>query len=300
MSIIHYIDLFFQKTLVPLNYLRMKNNPAEAALIDELKERVRKLPIPNNANFIHNQWLRNILEFKKCILSKDPKNFFQWSIVRKTMFIGNALFTLREWFYLRQNNWNKWKKAITEKNYVYTEPFILYPKSSGNLIHYAYHLAKFEDISGKKIKDFDFIFEYGGGYGGICQLVYNLGFKGKYIIFDLPILSALQTFYLKMNGIEKSVLCLDDINKIKKMVPKKGRKLFIATWSLSESPLEIRKKVYPIIQQMDAHLIGYQDYFGEIDNHKYFKDYQEKLDKFKWWNEEIAQLRRNFYLFGFK
>lgn len=300
MATTQFIDLFFRKTLVPLNSLRTKNNPFETALINELREKVRKIPIPNNPDSIHHKWVRGVQEIKQAILSKNPKNFLQWDVIRICMFIGNALFILREYLYLRQNNWNKWKKAIVEKKCVYTEPFILYPKSSGNLIHQAYHIARFEKISEKEILDFDFIFEYGGGYGSMCQLIHNLGFKGKYIIYDFSILSALQNFFLKINGLEDNIFCLDNLNKVKKMAPKKGKKLFIATWSLSESPLQIRKKIYPLIKEFNAFLIAYQGQFGEVDNRKYFENYQKGLGKLKWWNQKIIQLKGNFYLFGFK
>lgn len=298
-KIIRYIDLLLRKTLVPLNSLRVKTNPFEVTLINELREKVKKISISHSPDAIHNKWVRGVQEIRQAILSKDPKNFLQWDVIRICMFVGNALFILRDYIYLRKNNWNKWKKAIIEKNYVYTEPYLLYPKSSGNLVHQAYHLAKFESISGKNINDHDFIFEYGGGYGGMCLLIHNLGFKGKYIIYDFSVLLALQNFYLKMNGLESNIFCIDNLNKVKKMIPKKGKKLFIATWSLSESPLEIRKKLYPILKLMDSHLIGYQDYFGNIDNHKYFQDYQAKLSKFKWWSQEIPQLKNNYYFFGF-
>lgn len=308
MSALQYIDLFFRKTLVPINSLRIKRNPIEKKLIEGLRQEIRSIHMPKKIGLIHNQWLGNMIKLKKEILTKDPKNFLQWDIIRKTMFIGNAIFTIKEFFYLRTNNWNQWKKIILEKNFVLTEPYILYPGSSGNLIHQAYHIAKFEEISGKKIKDFDFIFEYGGGYGSMCQLVHNLGFKGKYVIFDLPIFSALQTFFLRMNGLtvesanlskKSKIFCLSDINNVEKIIPKKGRKFFIATWSLSESPLQIRKRSYPLIRTLDSHLIGYQTHFAEVNNHKYFADFQKDMDKIHWWNREIPQLKNNYYLFGF-
>lgn len=299
MTVTYFIDLFFRKTLVPLNRLRIKTNPLEADLIKELKMRASSTAIPNKISSVHDQWLGNIIRLKQQILSDNPKNFLQWDLIRKTMFIGNALFTLREFIYLRYHNWNKWKKAVVEKNFLFTEPYLLYPKSSGNLIHYAYHIARFEDISGKKIKDFDFIFEFGGGYGGMCLLIQNLMFNGKYIIYDFPILSALQGFFLKMNEVENNTFCLDNIDKVKKTIPKKGKKLFIATWSLSESPLQIRKIINPLIKDFDAFIIGYQRQFGGVDNHKYFKNYQKSLGKLKWWSQEIVHLKGNFYIFGF-
>lgn len=309
MSALQYIDLVFRKSLVPFNNLWIKNNPADKELIEELRKKANEISMPTKTELADSQWLGNILKLKKQILAENPKNFLQWDVIRKTMFIGNALFTLREFLYLRQHNWTKWKKAIVEKNYVFTEPYLLYPKTSGNFVHQAHHIAKFEQISGKKIPDFDFIFEFGGGYGAMCQLIHNLGFQGKYIIFDLPIFSALQTFFLKMNGLNVSlnsldkkakILCLNNINEVKKIIPKGGKKLFLANWSLSESPLRIRKKVFPLIKGFNSHLIGYQNAFGETENCQYFRNYQKNLGKLQWWNQEIPQLKNNYYLFGFK
>ncbi len=309
MSRLQQIDWLFRKTLVPLNSFKVKINPKEDNLVAELRDRVSKVIILRKPSDLHNQWLGHIIHLKDEILKKNPKNFLQWDIIRKTMFIGNALFTLREFVYLKNNNWNKWKEVVKDANFFPSEPYILYPKSHGNLIHYAYHIAKFEQMSGKKIKDFDFIFEFGGGYGGMCQLIYNLGFNGKYIIFDFSILSALQAFYLKMNKLKATfnirdkkaqIYCLDNTQDIKKILPKKGRKLFLATWSLSESPLELRKKIFPLTKDMDAFLIGYQEQFGGVDNTKYYKNYSKKLSNFQWWGEEIKQLKSNHYLFGLK
>ncbi|OGE21356.1 hypothetical protein A2778_04280 [Candidatus Daviesbacteria bacterium RIFCSPHIGHO2_01_FULL_40_24] len=286
----------------------MKNNPDEKFLIEELRKNTKAIFIPKKNKLTDNQWLGNILMLKKQILSENPKNFLQWNVIRKTMFIGNALFTIKEFLYLRINNWNKWKKTILESNYVPTEPYILYPGSSGNLIHQAYHIARFEKISGQRIEDFDSIFEFGGGYGSMCQLIHNLGFKGNYIIFDLPVFSTLQAFFLKMNGLDVNpsnmskkakILCKSNLNEVKKIIPKKGKKLFIATWSLSESPLPIRKKIYPLIDKVDSHLISYQAFFGKVDNRKYFADFRKKMKKKQWYNQEILQLKNNYYLFGF-
>lgn len=304
-----FINLLLQKSLVPLNNLRLKRNPNEKLLVSELRKKVRHTGfLKKGQDLSHNQWIGNLAILKKKILTENPKNFLQWAIIRNTMFIGNAIFTLKEFKYLRQNNWGKWKKAVNEKNFIPVEPYLLYPKSSGNLIHQAYHLAQFEKTTWEKIKDFDFIFEYGGGYGSMCQLVHNLGFKGKYLIFDFSIISALQVFFLKMNGLSASnnprdtknqILCLDNLKDVKRLLSPKGKSLFMATWSLSESPLKIREQVFPLIENFKHHLIAYQNQFNEVDNKNYFKNYQKKLKKLSWRNKEIEQLGSHNYLFGF-
>lgn len=315
MSLLNIVSSLLNKTLVPLNNLTLKKNPNETLFITQLRKRVKEVPLNKQTKLAHDQWSKNIATLRNQILKKNPMSFLQWDIIRNTMFIGNAIFTLKEFNYLRKHHWKKWKEAIVEKRYIPTEPYLLYPKSSGNLVHQSYHLAQFESMSGKKIKDFDFIFEYGGGYGSMCQLVHNLGFNGKYIIFDFPVFLAIQAFFLKMNGLEvnenrvngkneqssspSKIFCLDSLKMVKKAFPKNGKGLFIATWSLSESPLKIRRQIYPIIKNMDFHLIAYQARFNEIDNQKYLKAYRSKFNKIKWREWEITQLRNHFYLFGF-
>lgn len=132
--------------------------------------------------------------------------------------------------------------------------------------------------TGKKFNELNFTLEFGGGYGNLCRLIHKLGFQGKYIIFDLPVFSALQKYYLKLSGlpvfeeiIATGIFCINDIKKLIKILRKytptdKDKNLFIATWSLSESPLHVRRKISEFFPMYGYYLIGYQDKFGEIDN----------------------------------
>jgi hypothetical protein len=226
------------------------------------------------------------------------------------MFVGNTPFTFREFGYLKSRNWNRWKTAITETNKIPREPFILYPQTSGNSVHHAYHLARFEDSVKRKIEDSSLILEFGGGYGNMCRIIHNLGFKGNYIIFDLQPFSALQTFYLKTNGISASlnnlkinsqVYCLSSLQKLSialKRFRSSRNKTFIATWSLSESSVSFRNKVLFSLKSFDLHLIAYQSSFNDIDNVGYFKNYQKKVGTHRWFQSKISMLPNNFYLFG--
>src|SRR5207244_11597755 len=50
------------------------------------------------------------------------------------------------------------------------------------------------------VDDLACVLEFGGGYGSMCRLFHNLGFRGRYLIFDLPAFSALQRFFLRSIG----------------------------------------------------------------------------------------------------
>ncbi|KKQ75735.1 MAG: hypothetical protein US96_C0005G0008 [Candidatus Woesebacteria bacterium GW2011_GWB1_38_5b] len=279
-------------------------------LVSELRHNIKTGSVKNTRKRSKNTWEDNVTQLEKFISSHNPTDFLQSDVVRNTMFVGNTPFTFKEFGYLKSKNWNRWKKAVVETNVIPREPFILYPKTSGNSVHHAYHLAKFENSTKHNIENSDLILEFGGGYGNMCRIIHNLNFNGKYIIFDLPPFSALQTFYLKTNNItavfndpkaDSQVYCLSSIPKLRSVLKRfRGykNKTFIATWSLSESPISFRNKIITLLENFDFHLIAYQSSFSNIDNIEYFKTYQKKIRNHRWFQNEIKSIPNNFYLFG--
>lgn len=48
---------------------------------------------------------------------------------------------------------------------------------SGNLIHCAYYLFKFKQLTNKNATDINVIFEFGGGYCSVFRVFRNANFK---------------------------------------------------------------------------------------------------------------------------
>lgn len=76
------------------------------------------------------------------------------------------------------------------------------PEISSIAANHAFHLLNWEKATGRRITEFGFLYEIGGGYGDFARLVVRLGFQGKIIIHDLPELAAIQTMYLKEHGVK--------------------------------------------------------------------------------------------------
>ena len=184
-----------------------------------------------------------------------------------------------------------------------------------NLIHHAYHLIQFEQSTGLRVDDLDFIFEFGGGYGSMCRLFHNLGFKGKYLIFDLPHFVALQRFFLKSIGksvipsidsfrsTSSDILCISDVEQVTELLSEMGNltnSLFLATWSISETPVELRETILPLVHPFKAFLIGYHHIFGEVNNTEYFQSWMDHFDDIRWQTQKITHLPHDYYLIGDK
>ena len=259
-------------------------------------------------------WRDFAAQLRMNLLERNPDFFLRWDVIADTMFVFDAAYIATELRCLRaRRDWaTRWRPVIREDAAGAPTPYLWYPHSSGNRIHHAYHLSVFETSTKTAVTDYDVIIEFGGGYGSLCRLAHKLGYKGTYIIHDLPELSALQTFYLGALGLRisdsvsgaltsKSIACCSDLAELLNVNVKKlpgTRVLFIATWSLSESPLETRESLKELCGSCTAHLIAYQHAFRGIDNASFFDRWAQSLRTFEWHHQEMSHLSGNSYLIG--
>jgi len=150
-----------------------------------------------------------------------------------------------------------------------------------NTIHQLYHLAKYVDWNNLFG---DVILEVGAGYGELCRLIHALGWKGKYIIHDLPSQERLQRWYL--DGIK-------DISWNKNV---DDCDLFIAMWSISEFPEEERRKYLNI--ENDGFMMAYGDSFFDVDNRIFFNLFTDDKEDYEFIHLNHPFLENQYYLFG--
>lgn len=288
----------------------------EKTLIDELVNDFQKISIIDTKDLSGATltWAYNMNRLRELIFNDDPRRFLQWDVIRETMFAGNARYVLKELESLRNQNIFEeyWKKGIIESEVGSPSRCHWFKNSSGNLIHHAYHLQQFEEKTNIALNTIDFVFEFGGGYGSICRLFNNLGFNNKYVIFDLPSFSLLQKYYLKSLGYrlltvnefccERSgILCISDFEELKdvlKITISVKRKLFIGTWSISETSIDLRNSIFSLLGNFNLFLLTYQDKFKEVDNIDYFKNIQKNYSSVKWDNWKIEHIPGSNYLIG--
>jgi hypothetical protein len=288
--------------------------PEERKKIREFRKKVSNIQLlqKETNSFADAEWDQNMNTLRDLIIHSNPRNFLQWGIIKKSMFCG--LFREELLFLQSKKEWQtRWKKAITESKIGKPDLCSDFPQSSGNLIHHAYHLAQFEEKTGIDVSTIKTVIEFGGGYGSMCRLFFNLGFSGKYIIYDLPIFSALQEYYLGMLGLKicnsisefdknnTAIMCvsnLEHMNELLKSVDQDNSSCFLATWSISETSLETRNSFLPMISNAQSVLIAYQDIFGEVDNLAFFEQWINANKKMKCLNWQIPHIPGSNYLFA--
>jgi len=166
---------------------------------------------------------------------------------------------------------NTWKFAMTNdpRGYLgYPTHFIedsvrVYDiNSSTTNIKCNHHYYTYNLNTKKDILDFDRIVELGGGCGDMAKFIRNMGFRGEYIIIDLPEILKIQDYNLHGYDVELTT----------STIPYKDSTLFISTWALSECPMDWRHKVISELNPQN-YLITYQQNFEGISNEEYFKDW---------------------------
>jgi hypothetical protein len=253
-------------------------------------------------------WADNLEALSRLVLNDDPRLFLRWEVIRRTMFVGNAPYVAWELLRLRANrHWSeRWRLALREDPVGCPERFLLYPASSGNLLHHAYHLLCFEKTIGRPMTSFDTIVEFGGGYGSMCRLVHRLGFRGRYVIIDLPEFSSLQRYFLRSVGLSVDRGSPSDGGEVNtvaacsdalQLVESSHSWAFIATWSLSETPEAVRDYATELIRGAHGVLIAFQRRFEEVDNVRYFSSLRRQTAH-RWIEVPIIHLPGNEYMFG--
>jgi len=245
-------------------------------------------------------------------LRADIRSFLCWDVIQRTMFVGYARYLRTElaWLQRRQDWHERWSRVLRATPYGRAPRFPFFPRSSGNHIHQAYHLAKFEAATGRSVATFQTILEFGGGYGALCNLAFRSGFCGRYIILDLPELCVLQRYYLGLVGVpllsdnfehSSGVLLTDRLGTaLETAAAGASPRLFVATWSMSEAPIGYRKELETALLGSDGLLIAFQEEFEGSDNRDYFAQLQQRAigNGICCVQLPIPHIPHNYYIFG--
>ena len=242
-----------------------------------------------NTHNIFNKKMLNLLK------EKELASFLRKNFIQKMFFVHNRLFILKELLELKKDkNWILYKKLIKEDDVGNPVRYFLYPRSSGNRINHVYHLSVLTKEFNINLKKLNNVFEFGGGYGCMARIFSKINKRAKFKCFDTNIVNLLQYYYLKQNNLDvgfsrKNKIHL--ISNIKKINTRSSNSLFIANWSLSETPINFRKKFIKSIKNSKFILISFQENFENIDNLKYFKNLKKSFEK----KFEIKIIKNEFY-----
>ena len=155
------------------------------------------------------------------------------------------------------------------------------------------------------ISSINHVTDFGGGYGNNCRVWNNLGYEGHFTMVDLPEVVEIQRHYISNVIPEASVSYETDMSKVKINKPKS---LFFATYSISETSLDVRSKAMPYIRDHDYIFIAHNSSFpvyGEhnrVNNEDYFSKMKNDFsEQFKFFDFTDRLYKKNAsYVIGRK
>jgi len=254
----------------------------------ELQRRFKELPpLPPTQQLDtwgkHRRSLRNHVA-----TSETMDDFLRWSTVVATMFLGDCPAVQEEWRLLAADDLPRWTIATLDPGVGGAARLPYAPHSTGNLVHQAYHLMRWENATGRRVDGISSIVEFGGGYGAMALVCRQAGFTGQYTIFDLPEFSLLQQYYLGQCSIgDISYSSSEDVSETD---------LFIACYSISEVAEKERRQHIPF--KAKSFLFAAADTWDGIDNNEWFAADAASRTGIKWVKVYNDIAPGHWYLFG--
>lgn len=164
-------------------------------------------------------------------------------------------------------------------------------------LQHAWQLEQLWQELGVQARRVSTITEIGGGYGDMCRQIRANGFRGSYRIFDFPELAQIQHAYLQACS---SPAELHPWTSISSMHALEAESLLIATFSISEMPIEHRALIEPALMGHHYLMLSWNSTFAEVDNHQWFEALGERLAPHFDITLRTDPYMRGWYLFGRK
>jgi hypothetical protein len=206
--------------------------------------------------YVRADWVERNAQLARDLLPVPPADFLCLPAIAFQMLMGERIVP-HELPYVRERLAND---ALLAEDPVGAPPTVEVPgtsiRTSPNTVHQVHHLLRYEEATGRRVRDADTVVEWGGGFGSLMRMLVRLhGGDPTCVIIDTPVFAALQWLYLSaVLGQDRVVL-----HHRGPVRPEPGRvnvvpvglvremtvyaDLFISNWALNESMPAAQKAV---------------------------------------------------------
>jgi hypothetical protein len=198
--------------------------------------------------YVRPDWAQRNADLERHLLPCPPPDFLRHPAIRYQMFVGEHVIP-HELPYVRSRLDDE---DLLDEDPIGSPPTVALSgrrvHTSSNTVHQLHHLLRYEEATGRRVRDADTIVEWGGGFGSLMRLVVRMhGGDPTCVIIDTPIFCAVQWLYLSaVLGEDRVVLHttgpvrpdhgrvnIVPIGLVDEMVVRAD--LFISNWALNES-----------------------------------------------------------------
>lgn len=198
--------------------------------------------------YVRPDWAARNADLERDLLPVPPADFLRHPAIRYQMFVDDHVLP-HELPFVRSRLAGD---DLLAEDAVGEPPTVALPerrvRTSSNTVHQLHHLLRYEQASGRRVRDQKTVVEWGGGFGSLMRLLVRLhAGNPTCVLFDTPTFSALQWLYLAaVLGEDRVVLhstapvrAVDGcVNVVPVGLVKQthvNADLFISNWALNES-----------------------------------------------------------------
>jgi hypothetical protein len=198
------------------------------------------------ARFVRDDWTQRNTTLAADLLPRPASDFLRHPAIRYQMFVDDKYVQHEAPYVLRHLS----VPAMASEDAVGHPPRTLLPGTdivtSANTVHHLHHLLRFEDFTGRRLRDIDTVVEWGGGYGNLAKLLLRLhGGSPTYVLIDTPVFASIQWLYLASvlgpdcvvlhgggSGLRRGAVNVVPTGLAAQLAVQAD--LFISTWALNE------------------------------------------------------------------
>jgi hypothetical protein len=227
--------------------------PGLAARFQQRYNDVREL---TDTRYVRSDWADRNAALERDLLPMPAADFLRHPAIRYQMFVDERVLPHEVPFVRSQLP----DDVLLLEDAVGAPPTVALPpngiQTSSNTVHQLFHLLRYEQETGRRLRDAGTIVEWGGGFGSLMRLVVRIhGGSPTCVVIDTPIFSAVQWLYLSAVLGEERVVLHDSrpvrlaagrvnlvpIGLVSEMAVTAD--LFISNWALNESTQEAQDDV---------------------------------------------------------
>lgn len=249
---------------------------------------------PYNASESWKNFIKDLEEYIK----NEDLDLYRLNNISPPVFSWpeNSIQNINQLKILEKDEESIFYKTIFQSNNYGPYGIKLYENIQLDRVAQTWSIYNLVNVLNMNLNDNEIIFEFGGGTGQMADVLSDLNFKGKHIVYDLPLITVLQRYFVNKRYV-KNTHILDDeelniingtnylpCNQInyEKYIMGLSNINFIATYSLSETDIHTHNKFYEYMIHFSRIYIVYwsgkQEIGDYIDNDEYIEMIKRKIE----------------------
>jgi hypothetical protein len=260
------------------------------------KELIKK--ICNNEEKLSEGW-KNMTKDLQTYLENDNLDLYKVNEIVPHIFHWPELGiqNMNQLMILEEDKESIFYKTIIKTNNYGPEGIKLYKNIQLDRVQQTWSIYNLVNVLNLNLNNDEIILEFGGGTGQMADVLSDLNFKGRHIVYDLPLITILQRYFVNKRNINYAYILDDEEiniingtnylpcnqNNSEQQIMKLPNINFIATFSLTETDIHTHNKFAEYMLNFSRIYIVYslnqtatEDY---INNEEYMQMIKKNIEK---------------------